>query len=374
MGKFESLQKIIQYRYRNIDILRGLIMVLMAKGHCYSTIYQTHFTELYDGDLPNYGSMAVFLTRWVGNICAPGFALLLGMSVSIFNSKRSNKIDNQSIKSIIIKRGLVLIILQQLLNLPSLLFKTSNIDNMQVFRGGVLYALGAAMIILALLLTWNKQKLLFLGLFTIVMNYLIASYILIHPSNNTAIHLLFTPGINQWVSVNYPILPWLGIAIIGMSLGRYYIDDKIKFINRSWKIALTLLLIFILLRFLNWGDYSHNVETSSLINFLAIIKYPPSVAFVVITFSILGGLFWFISKYEKITILQPLLVFGKVPLFFYFAHYYLYIIISKFTNHAISLNAMYLLWVLGLIVLYPVCKYYGQFKKQQSENSFWRYL
>jgi len=374
MGKFESLQKIIQYRYRNIDILRGLIMVLMAKGHCYSTIYQTHFTESYDGDLPNYGSMAVFLTRWVGNICAPGFALLMGMSVAIFNSKRSNNIDNQSIKSIIIKRGLVLIILQQLLNLPSLLFKTSNIENMQVFRGGVLYALGAAMIILALLLTWNKQKLLFLGLFTIVMNYLIASYILIHPSNNTAIHLLFTPGINQWVSVNYPILPWLGIVIIGMSLGRYYIDDKIKFINRSWKIALTLLLIFILLRFLNWGDYNHNVDTSSLINFLAVIKYPPSVAFVVITFSILGGLFWFISKYEKITILQPLLVFGKVPLFFYFAHYYLYIIISKFTNHAISLSTMYLLWILGLIVLYPVCKYYGQFKKQQSENSFWRYL
>jgi uncharacterized membrane protein len=363
-----------QNRFNNIDILRGLIMVLMAKGHCYSTIYQTHFTESYEGDLPNYGSMAVFLTRWVGNICAPGFALLMGMSVSIFYSKRSNKIDNQSIRAIIIKRGLVLIILQQLLNLPSLLFKTSNLANFQVFRSGVLYALGAAMIILALLLTWNKQKLLLLGLFTIAMNYLIANYILIHPINNTAIHLLFTPGINKWVSVNYPLLPWLGIAIIGMSLGRYYIDDKIKFINRSWKIALILLLIFILLRFLNWGDYNHNVDNSSLINFLAVIKYPPSLAFIVIAFSILGGFFWIITQYEKIAILQPLLVFGKVPLFFYFAHYYLYIIISKFTNHAISLSRMYVLWVLGLIVLYPVCKYYGQFKKQQSENSFWRYL
>jgi uncharacterized membrane protein len=374
MGNFESLQKIIQYRYKNIDILRGLIMILMAIDHCFLTIYQDHFGEFWNSDIPNYGSNAVFLTRWASNICAPGFALLMGMSVAIFNSKRSNNIDNQSIRSIIIKRGLVLIILQQLLNLPSLLFKTSNLDNMQVFRGGVLYALGAAMIILALLLTWNKQKLLFLGLFTIVMNYLIANYSLAHPSNNTAIHLLFTPGINQWVSVNYPLLPWLGIAIIGMSLGRYYIDDKIKFINRSWKVALTLMLIFIVLRFLNWGDYNHNVDTSSLINFLAIIKYPPSVAFVVITFSILGGLFWLISKYEKIAILQPLLVFGKVPLFFYFAHYYLYIIISKFTNHVISLSAMYLLSILGLIILYPVCKYYGQFKKQQSENSFWRYL
>jgi uncharacterized membrane protein len=374
MGNFELTIMSIQNRFNNIDNLRGLIMILMAIDHCYLTIYQNNFAEFWNSDLPNYGSNAVFLTRWTSNICAPGFALLMGMSVSIFNSKRSNNIDNQSIRSIIIKRGLVLIILQQVLNLPSLLFKTSNLNNMQVFRGGVLYALGATMIILALLLKWNKQKLLFLGLFTIVMNYLIANYILIHPSNNTVIHLLFTPGINQWVSVNYPLLPWLGIAIIGMSLGRYYIDDKIKFINRSWKVALTLMLIFIVLRFLNWGDYNHKVDTSSLINFLAIIKYPPSVAFIVITLSILGGLFWFISKYEKIAILQPLLVFGKVPLFFYFTHYYLYIIISKFTNHAISLSAMYVLWILGLIILYPVCKYYGQFKIQQSENSFWRYL
>ena len=97
MGKFESLQKIIQYRYRNIDILRGLIMVLMAIDHCYLTIYQTHFTESYDGDLPNYGSMAVFLTRWVANICAPGFALLMGMSISIFTANKIKLIENQLI-------------------------------------------------------------------------------------------------------------------------------------------------------------------------------------------------------------------------------------------------------------------------------------
>jgi uncharacterized membrane protein len=123
MGNFEFTTMSNQNRFNNIDILRGLIMILMAIDHCYLTIYQNHFGEFWDSDLPNYGSNAVFLTRWVGNICAPGFALLLGMSVAIFNSKRKINIDNQSIRSIIIKRGLVLIILQQLLNLPSLLFK-----------------------------------------------------------------------------------------------------------------------------------------------------------------------------------------------------------------------------------------------------------
>ena len=207
MGKFESLQKIIQYRFRNIDILRGLIMVLMAKGHCYSTIYQTHFTESYDGALPNYGSLAVFWTRWVGNICAPGFALLMGMSISIFTSNKIKIIENQSITIQLFKRGVLLIIVQQLLNIPSLFFDINNLDNILVFRGGTLYALGFSMIIGALLIKLSKQRLLLLGCGVVLTNYIISSYFLVHPNDNPFVHLLFTPGVNQWVSVNYPAFP-----------------------------------------------------------------------------------------------------------------------------------------------------------------------
>ena len=114
--------------------------------------------------------------------------------------------------------------------------------------------------------------------------------------------------------------------------------------------------------------------TNTLTEEEVIIKYPPSIAFIMITLGMLSLLFWLISKFESYSILNPLIVFGKVPLFFYFAHYYLYIVISKFTDHAISLSAMYVLWIVGLIILYPVCKYNGQFKKQQSDNSFWRLL
>ena len=374
MGKFESLQKIIQYRFRNIDILRGLIMVLMAIDHCYLTIYQTHFTESYDGALPNYGSMAVFLTRWVGNICAPGFALLMGMSISIFTAIKKKIIENQSITTQLFKRGVLLIIVQQLLNIPSLVFGINNLDNILVFRGGTLYALGFSMIIGALLIKLSKQRLLLLGCGVVFANYFISSYFLVHPNDNPFVHLLFTPGVNQWVSVNYPAFPWLGVSIIGMAMGGYLIEDKNRFINNTWKIGISLLLLFVLLRTLSWGDYNHIADTNSIINYFTIIKYPPSIAFIMITLGMLSLLFWLISKFESYSILNPLIVFGKVPLFFYFAHYYLYIVISKFTNHAISLSTMYVLWIFGLIVLYPVCKYYGQFKKQQSENSFWRLL
>lgn len=349
-------------------------MVLMAIDHCYLTIYQTHFTESYDGNLPNYGSMAVFLTRWVGNICAPGFALLMGMSISIFTANKIKIIENQSITTQLFKRGVLLIIVQQLLNIPSLFFDINNLDNMLVFRGGVLYALGFSMIIGALLIKVNKQRLLLLGCGVVFANYLISSYFLLHTNDTTFVHLLFTPGVNQWVSVNYPAFPWLGISIIGMAMGGYLIEDKNRFISNSWKIGTTLLLLFVLLRTVSWGDYNHITVTNSIIKYLTIIKYPPSIAFIMITLGMLSLLFWLFSKKESYSILNPLIVFGKVPLFFYFAHYYLYIVISKFTNHAISLSAMYVLWFMGLIILYPVCKYYGQFKKQQTDNSFWRLL
>jgi uncharacterized membrane protein len=263
---------------------------------------------------------------------------------------------------------------QQLLNIPSLFFDINNLDNILVFRGGTLYALGFSMIIGALLIKLSKQRLLLLGCGVVVTNYFISSYFLVHPNDNPFVHLLFTPGVNQWVSVNYPAFPWLGVSIIGMAMGGYLIEDKNRFINNTWEIGITLLLLFVLLRALSWGDYTHIADTNGIINYFTIIKYPPSIAFIMITLGMLSLLFWLISKFESYSILNPLIVFGKVPLFFYFVHYYLYIVISKFTNHAISLSTMYVLWIVGLIVLYPVCKYYGQFKKQQSENSFWRLL
>ena len=136
--------------------------------------------------------------------------------------------------------------------------------------------------------------------------------------------------------------------------------------------------LFLVTRFMHWGDFNHISDTNNLINFLAIIKYPPSIAFLLITLGILFILMTLIDKIITkkllIVLLKPLLVFGKVPLFFYFAHYYLYIVISKFTNHHISLTAMYLLWLMGLIILYPICIQYQQFKSKKASNSFWRFL
>jgi uncharacterized membrane protein len=375
-----------QERDKTIDILRGIIMILMAIDHCFLTIYQTHYAETYNLLIPNYGSNSIFITRWLSNICAPGFALLMGISLSFYSKYN---IDNQSVKIYLIKRGLVLIFLQQLLNLPSLFFDLKNIENIHLFTGSVLYSLGLSMILCSFFIKWNKPSQLLVGATIIFINYVIATYILqsslsvttqntAHFFDNTIVHLLFTPGENKWVSVNYPVVPWLGVAIIGLGVGKYLMENKNKFLNKIWKIGLVLLVLFIVLRIMNWGDFNHIANTNDLINFLAIIKYPPSIAFILVTFGILFLLMALINKITSNStlykLMQPLLVFGKVPLFFYFAHYYLYIVISKFTNHHISLTKMYLLWLVGLIILFPICKSYDQFKKLKNPNSFWKLL
>ena len=121
-------------------------MIIMAIDHCYLFFYQTHYAETWNSSMPNYGSYAVFFTRWISNICAPGFSLLMGMSMSFSLSKSINDFDKWPKAYFFIKRGIVLIILQQLLDFPSLLFNIDSLDKWPPFRGGVLYALGVSLI------------------------------------------------------------------------------------------------------------------------------------------------------------------------------------------------------------------------------------
>lgn len=361
-------------RYLSIDILRGLIMVLMAIDHSYLTIYQVHYTESWSTPLPDYANSAIFFTRWISNICAPGFTLLMGLSMALYYNKYSSLISAKSIRWFFIQRGLVIILLQQFLNLPSLLFDINNLHKMHVFTGGVLYMLGSSMIICSFLIKVKTSIKLFIGATLIIICYLFTNFIFIEPSDNSFINLFLLPGVNKWVSVNYPVLPWLGISIIGLAVGDYFIIDKKKLMTIALRSSIILLFLFIFLRVFNLGDYNHNISANFLVNLLAVIKYPPSIAFLVLTLSILFFLFWGIDKNHTTSLFKPLVVFGQAPLFFYFAHYFLYIVLSKFTNHAVPLYVMYLIWAFGLFLLFPIVKFYSQFKNKQGKDSFWKYL
>lgn len=362
-----------QHRLQNIDIMRGLLMIIMSIDHCFLIFYQTHYAESWNGSIPNYGSTAIFFTRWISNICAPGFALLMGMSMTFSLSKNCNDFDIRPKIYFFLKRGVVLIILQQLLDLPSILFNIDSLDKWPPFRGGVLYALGVSLIFSSLFIKVKPIVQVYIGAGIVFINYFIANTVLTQPTSNAFLNLLFIPGSNNCVSVNYPALPWVGITTIGLGIGKIITkgtkNTKILFL----RAGLILLLIFIILRFVNYGDYGHkNLE--GIINYLVVVKYPPSIAFVILNMGLLSLSFWMITKFENSNALNPLVVFGQSSLFFYFTHIYTFILMSKFFSHSFPLIMMYLLWLFGLLILFPICKYYLKFKFQQSKSSIWRYF
>ena len=349
-------------------------MVIMAIDHAYLIFYQIHYDESWNRMLPDYGSIAIFFTRWISNICAPGFALLMGMSMVFYSVKKQKESSKNSNVFFFIKRGLILILLQQLLDLPTLIFNFNSIDKIPLFRGGVLYALGFSLIIASFFINWKYKLQIIIGFGIVVFNYFIANTILKDASNSSIINLLFIPGINNWVSVNYPALPWLGITFIGLGAGRYFISNSKKLKFTFLFIGITFVIVFMILRTLSMGDYKHTMYPISITNYLAVIKYPPSTTFVVLTMGILSLLFWIITILKNYIIFRPLLVFGKASLFFYFAHIYMFIFLSKFLPHTFPLLVMYLIWLTALVLLYPLCKYYINFKLQRINSFIWRYL
>ncbi len=349
-------------------------MVIMAIDHAYLIFYQIHYDESWNRMLPDYGSIAIFFTRWISNICAPGFALLMGMSMVFYSVKKQQESSKNSNVFFFIKRGLILILLQQLLDLPTLIFNFNSIDKIPLFRGGVLYALGFSLIIASFFINWKYKLQIIIGFGIVVFNYFIANTILKDASNSSIINLLFIPGINNWVSVNYPALPWLGITFIGLGVGRYFISNSKKLKFTFLFIGITFVIVFMILRTLSMGDYKHTMYPISITNYLAVIKYPPSITFVVLTMGILSLLFWIITIVKTHIIFRPLLVFGKASLFFYFAHIYMFIFLSKFLPHTFPLSVMYLIWLTVLVLLYPLCKYYINFRLQRINLFIWRYL
>jgi uncharacterized membrane protein len=260
-----------QERFKNIDILRGLLMVIMAIDHAYLIFYQIHYDESWNRMLPDYGSISIFFTRWISNVCAPGFALLMGMSMVIYSVKKQQESSKNSNVFFFIKRGLILIILQQLLDLPAFIFNLNFIDKMPLFRGGVLYALGFSLIIASFFINLKYKLQIIIGFGIVVFNYFIANTILKDASNSSIINLLFIPGVNNWVSVNYPAIPWLGITFIGLGAGRYFISNSKKLKFTFLFIGIIFVIVFMIFRSLNMGAYNHTMYSNSIINYLAVI-------------------------------------------------------------------------------------------------------
>jgi uncharacterized membrane protein len=198
----------------------------------------------------------------------------------------------------------------------------------------------------------------------------------------------------------YPIIPWSGIMLAGFATGKLFQLPLLERKKIFLKIGLAALALFIGIRFINiYGDpVSWSAQKNSLFTFLSFInvtKYPPSLLFCLLT---LGVMFLIISLGEglKNKFNDFVIVYGKVPLFYFLIHFYLIhllmlamVYLQGFKTSqlifgfnfgrpkegsGVNLFAIYLIWIGVVIALYPVCKWYGKYKAEHREKIWLRYL
>ncbi len=352
-----------------LDGWRGLVIVVMALDHANGFIAERKLApELWAGPFPDYGGdWAAFLTRWVSHLAAPGFFFLMGAGVVLFaRSRRAAGWSDSRIGVHLTVRGLLLIALQFLWENPAWTLGSPASDSTYV---GVLFALGGCLVIAAWLTRVPSWLLVAVG---VSVPILVEATL---PSAGWVAHppwqlMLLWPGFGGgWFSL-YPIVPWLGVVLLGMAFGRAA--------DRSTRLAFPLgaaaVVAFVIVRLLD-GFGTVRPRQPGVMGFLNVVKYPPSLVFVLLTLGLgLLALSWFAGGGGAARMTTRLLAtYGRVPLFFYLIHLYVYAQLGVWLPPT-SLPVMYAWWLAGLAVLYPLCRWYGGFKARQPAGSVWRFL
>ena len=365
-----------------VDALRGLIIILMALDHANMFVAHKHSPGEYWGSgFPIYYDSLSFMTRFVTHLAAPGFFFLMGVGMLLFaESQQKRGRGKWAVIRHFLMRGVVLIALQQLV--VNRAWELAS-DGWPTIYIGVLVALGGTMIIGSLLLWLKPIYLLILSVVLFVGTELLVPTPELWGANQLASlsdylnTILLFPSGNGRLWSNYPILPWLELVAFGILFGHWLKRDQKQAYSGAIKIGLGFLLAFVVVRYLDgFGNILPRMG-NSWIDFLNLVKYPPSITFTLLTMGlnlVLLGLF--ARANEKIqTFFYPLVVFGQAPLFFYIVHLFLYAGLGMWlAPEGTSIAAMYPYWLLGLLLLFPVCLLYGRLKHRPPVNAVLRYL
>ena len=376
-------------RVASLDAARGLIVVLMAIDHARGFVARNHPSEFWGTALPDYqGDWLAFVTRLVTHLCAPGFMFLMGAGAALFAASRTRAgWSPLRIAGHLAVRGVVLIVLGQLFENTAAAYGSAGATRAVTYGlrvpgapgpidviFGVLYGLGSALAVSALLIRLPSWVLVVLSAGCVgVTHWLTPLPAQVGDPIHPLVGMLLVPGIASPLLTVYPTIPWLAPTLLGVVFGRALDHDARRAFQRIAVAGAASLVAFVALR--ASGDVgSFQPVVPGWIGFLNVTKYPPSLTFLLLT---LGANFVVLGALERSgagasRALDPLRVFGSVPLFFFVTHLWLYGAIGKFFPGGTTMAQMYLWWLLGLVVLYLPCLWYGEFKGRRPSNSLLR--
>jgi uncharacterized membrane protein len=390
-------------RVDSIDLLRGLVMVIMMLDH--TRDYFHYATYQFDPTDLGKTTAALFLTRWITHYCAPVFFFLAGTGAYL---RRARGVTRSEISWFLATRGLWLIVLE--LTVMRFLI-TGDLLPTGVFIGQTIWALGWSMIALSLLVYLPLGAIATIGGVMVLVHNAFDG--LKFPScapgtpqcgaGDLIAHVLHVQGpIQLWPKgvvflALYPLIPWIGVMALGYVFGRLYTMDPVQRRPILLRLGIGLIVLFVALRASNlYGDPSRwSVQPRpgfSVLSFLNLTKYPPSLLYLCMTIGPAILLLAFTEREHRSAIGRALVTYGRVPMLFYvlqwvWAHglsFPAFALAGKptsalfiFHNNppdvlaraGFSLAVVYLVWVAGVFALYPICKWYAGVKRRR--NDWW---
>lgn len=386
-------------RIHEIDFVRGLVMIIMALDHVRDFVHVDALTQN-PTDLATT-TPALFFTRWITHLCAPTFVFLAGTSAYLAFKKEGN-ISNS--RRFLIKRGLALLLMEfTVVNLA--LWFDLGFHNI-IFQ--VIGAIGFGFILLGFMLKLPVKTIGLIGLTIICCHSLVA---FIPLAEGSVVKTILTPffgptafplSAHTFFIMGYPPIPWFGIMLVGFALGPVFERSTEERTRLFLQLGLGALLSFVVLRFTNlygdpvvWTTQKDTVYT--ILSFLNVSKYPPSLLFCLL---MLGIMFLLLANVGRVRsrVAQVVTMYGKVPLFYFLIHFYLIHSIAvvmlflqgfhwsdmefasgnfgrpKGVESGVELWVVYLIWVAVVAVLYPVCRWYGAYKAGHKAYWWLRYL
>lgn len=379
-------------RLRSIDVLRGLIMVVMALDHVGLMVGRFHSQEMWAGAWTRYQSALPFLTRFVTHFCAPGFFLLMGAGMALMAGARARQgwTDGHITRSIV-TRGLLLVVVATFFEVPAFVIATLSGpplgDNSEFAIPGtperrwvltVLFALGTSMAVSGLLIRARSAVWALLAAAAL----LVTAVTTPGPEHVDTVYgfgrtVLMLSRWSHGVWAQYPLVPWFGIAALGVLLGRALAADKARVYRALPWVGLACLALAVGLRAAGAFGNLRAPRDGSWIEFLNLIKYPPSLVF---TLFMVGGNLLLLAFLERAQVWTTGLgrvieTFGRSPLAFYIAHLWLFSLIGvAWFRQGTGYGAVYAIWLGGLVPLYLVTRWYGAFVARRPATSAWKYF
>jgi uncharacterized membrane protein len=379
----------ITNRISAIDSLRGVIMLLMLVDHVRETIYLHQ--QVADPMLIEQTEPALFFTRFTAHFCAPIFVFLAGLSAWLYAHPANLQGGQRDATGFLIKRGCFLIFLE----FTVINFAWSGHFPPSIWYLQVIWVIGLAMITLGLLHKLPLPFLLSLGLLIVVGHNSISDIKLGNDHPAYAIWTIlfqrgFLPEPLSAIKISYPLLPWIGIILLGYCCGPLYQYN----VTRSRRtpaligIGLTALALLLVLRTFNiYGENQHwqpsQEFVTTVMSYLNFQKYPPSLHFCLLTIGTgLLCLAWFERYSNRIS--QFCAEIGAAPMFYYILHLYLLLALQTLlvmifgANHGHRFGVEYV-WQIWLLagVLIPIlsipCRRFALYKRY-SQLAWIRYL